>query len=842
MINEENLNKLYNALIEEKELTTKELNSCGFNSRDLSLLVENRILERVKRGYYSIQTIDDLFYFGKKLIAKKEYDKATRCFEKCYELNHDHFGVCFQLFLRSIRNKNYKKAFEYFEHFYNTDNKFYNADNNFYLYLLSMITELPEKFKDYARLLIFEDFKVNPKDKRYKNIYIQNKIRLSVLSQKFILAVKQLNETIKEKGKLSIQDIVIKILLTQAIQVQIKNKNKILELLKKQNYEGLVEFLAGIERNHNLSICDMYIMKLSKTLVDLNKSSNVPQKIVDSTDNLFEAIDGKNYELALEISTFNMHNQNINSNLENDAIHILLENINEKVKELKQGQIENHNLKEDLPKISSNEEKNVASMSTFEDIIRSLTNNDLDNSFIALRNYLGSIDKREYEFLIIDLIKISLLENDIAFTKPMVVLTYISRNDFEFNISEYIQNFYICLSQNHFDQARIYLDIISKSNNLGQECVLTDGLKQILDSTEKKVTHIKDSSVLNRVEQSVIPKTNTPVQAAFESQEKSLQDLNIDKEHNLNQINIDPEVSKSHLKVNSTNDKVDNSINYDDTNFINQKLDILYEKGIVLLKPMNDDRIKGIHEIVKNIPDVISFTISSNNFKQVVLRYRQQLPYEYRDLKKLLKDGKEAYKAKDYNLCISLYREILGVGNPNSFVYAKLGLAYMKKFDTATAIDYLTIATELSKQEDYKYKVDFTDLIASLKGVISEEDRKPQFKMTISDFKNDVEEYYGINNIDKIAEQVSLGYSVNEACQIVGVDSDQVGIVTLIFARECYLKGNYLLGDKYIKQVEKMKNKSTFIISLLDEIRRNKKFYKNRVSENHKALVLTSKC
>ena len=52
-INEENLNKLYEGIVKGNELTTKELNSYGFNSKDLADLIKQGRLERVKRGYYS---------------------------------------------------------------------------------------------------------------------------------------------------------------------------------------------------------------------------------------------------------------------------------------------------------------------------------------------------------------------------------------------------------------------------------------------------------------------------------------------------------------------------------------------------------------------------------------------------------------------------------------------------------------------------------------------------------------------------------------------------------------------------------------------------------------------
>ena len=120
MINEENLNKLYEGIINGNELTIKELNDYGFNSKDIA-----------------------------------EYDKATECFNKCYELDPTHSGTCFQLFLRSITKKDYESAFKYFEVLSDTENPYYSADSNFYLYLLSIITDIPDKHKEYARYLKF---------------------------------------------------------------------------------------------------------------------------------------------------------------------------------------------------------------------------------------------------------------------------------------------------------------------------------------------------------------------------------------------------------------------------------------------------------------------------------------------------------------------------------------------------------------------------------------------------------------------------------------------------------------------------------------------------------------
>lgn len=219
-------------------------------------------------------------------------------------------------------------------------------------------------------------------------------------------------------------------------------------------------------------------------------------------------------------------------------------------------------------------------------------------------------------------------------------------------------------------------------------------------------------------------------------------------------------------------------------------------------------------------------------------------PYidEIFDIKECLRSGNKAYKNGDYTTCIDAFKQVLSFDNPKPFVYAKLGLSYRKLRDIDTAIDYLTVATELSGLEDAKF--DFTDLIYHLKGYynrIKEEERKPYFKMEIFKFDDDMSDYYDIEKAEEVAEQISAGMSIDDACLNVGLDEEQKSIITLIFARDYYTQENYTMGDTFLKKVERTKNKSKFTNSLLEEIRKNKKFYKNRVRENQKCLLLTTK-
>lgn len=71
--------------------------------------------------------------------------------------------------------------------------------------------------------------------------------------------------------------------------------------------------------------------------------------------------------------------------------------------------------------------------------IKEILNNNIDNALRSIYNYLIMINKSEYEFLVYDLIKISILENDTSFIRLKDLLQNIN-DDFIFQEKEYIKN------------------------------------------------------------------------------------------------------------------------------------------------------------------------------------------------------------------------------------------------------------------------------------------------------------------------------------------------------------------------------------------------------------------
>ena len=798
MVNNENLDMIYNAVLNDKELTTKDLSSFGFNSKDLNTLIEQGILIRVKRGIYALSSVDKLFYYGKKLIAQKEYDKASLCFLKCFQIDPSHIATCFQLFLRYIQKKDYKEAFKYFQILYdNNEDETLNSDNNFYLYLLNMITEVPENYRQYARYLKYQDLKINENDN-----FLQNKIRLSSYRQKFFSALKQLNDLTKPKGNTP-STVLIKFLLNQAIDVQIENRNKISNLIKQEEYEKVVEFYETLSNKHNLSMIDEYTFILVKELLELTSSQNIPIKKIFSTNNLFEAIRGKNYELALNLVIENNEKMNIDN--ENNSIYLILRKIVNLCEEIKDKSL-NKEVQEEVV-VNKEEDYQV----DFVDVIKYLLNNDIDNSIETLKKYLASIEKSEFEFLIINLIKISLLEKDIAFTKPMTVLTLINSENYHFDISKYIQEFYIKLSQQKYEEARIYLDIITKGNKLHQDNIATEKLLQILEISESRLKSKKDNEKPNLDNKN---KQNISVEKALKKQEAVIEEKSIE--------------DKIYKQRNSEKE------------FLDKKYEeLLTNKGIILLKPMNDYRMKNVLQMLNSYKDVETFVIEYENKKQIVLRYRPIIDTPVNAIE-LMQLGQEAYVNKKYKQCIKNYLEVLNFfDEPHSYIYSRLGLSYMKIGNKLLAIDYLTIASVLAKKEGKNY--DYEDLILRLKEEIPQTDIKPRFIMTQEDFDySDVSDYYGIENFTEINTYIiESGLDVESACKELGLTCEEIDIIKLIYAREFYTKANYEKGDLFLKAFEQSKNKTEKTKKLFEEIRKNKRFYQNRSNISDTQLVLT---
>ena len=208
----------------------------------------------------------------------------------------------------------------------------------------------------------------------------------------------------------------------------------------------------------------------------------------------------------------------------------------------------------------------------------------------------------------------------------------------------------------------------------------------------------------------------------------------------------------------------------------------------------------------------------------------------YQELKRM---ADKAFSKHDTDSAIKLYEILLLLSKPEKHVYARLGLLYLAQNNIYKALIFLKIATGLSNNTSHK-KYDFTDLIDKITGKkkLEEKTEKPFIPMSIDDFNNDLNEYYGLENVRDVAILLEYqGMNIYMACAALNINDEDKNIITLILARDCYARGDMDLGDEFILIVEKSKNKSKQVKKLFEELRRDRLFYKNRVDENYRPLL-----
>ncbi len=257
--------------------------------------------------------------------------------------------------------------------------------------------------------------------------------------------------------------------------------------------------------------------------------------------------------------------------------------------------------------------------------------------------------------------------------------------------------------------------------------------------------------------------------------------------------------------------------------YIDSKIDKVVDNGILVLDYMDEKFMENIYKVMTKIRDIKAFEIEDDKGKRIVLKFK---PYfnQTKNFKLLKELGDKYFNEGEYEESINNYKEILELSNKNySYIYSRLAFAYLKIRKINIALDYLTVASYFRKQEN---KTDYDDLIINIKENIPACDKKPFFKLDEEFFDDFID--YGINNIDKIIDLEKNGLSVDQISEELNLTSEEETKVLILLAKKYYSEGLDFKADNYMKKVEKIKRKSKENILLYEEVKKNKKFYKNR--------------
>lgn len=631
---------MYDKFIDKDVLTTQDLLSLGFTSNDLTSLVQDGKIRRIKRGYYDLPIADGLLLYHKILFQEKDYERGKLALKRCLEIEPENVSINIRIMFNSLRDGNYEEVFKRLDILSNVDNKFYQSDLNMWLYLLSFSIEVPERYKDKLKNISYSDMTVLPDDLRFKDMDRENSLRSAVAKGNFYLAKKLVNDNKENK----INNLITKRLVYSASSQMRKRKSEIFNLLENKEYDALVEMLEEIDGYHALPYSEKGIYLLVKDLISIIDEKTIPAISYSNTNNIQEALKNHCYYKAKELTLIDdVNNGNKKSNL---LTHVLDKVIS---------QIENLELEMGVEPVFDD---------SFVKIMSCFMKKDLDGVYSELDRYLEKVNKCEYKEYVVDLIKLSLLDDNMSFEEPMLTLSELGRDVYEYDPGMCRYEFYLNLNSGNYKKAAIYLDMTSMSERISGVSVDTTRMRNLL------VDKIKDAGL-----------------------EEEIQEMGLESCSS---------VGNKSDEFCCLADVVENVIAGD---------------NVAMLEPMSDENIKQVLDLVGNINNINAMVIGQDDEKRVVLRYVNRRD-EYIPVSDILKRANVAYKVGLYEECIDLYETISSkLDEPRGYIYAKLGLSYYKTAennDFSRAIDYLTLANVQNENEG-NFDYDFTLLIDKLK-------------------------------------------------------------------------------------------------------------------------------
>lgn len=517
------LNNLCESVLEGKELTTKSLcNECGFTINDLTLLVKKEILKRVTMGHYEFNDADLIFQYRLKVSGLK----ASKCIDIAYEINKEHKEANLRLFKRNIANGYYNNACKYLEFLYFNDSE-YKKYYSLYIFLLNMIIKLPPSLKNIANSLTFIDIDIANENADLR------KVLNRIYNNKLFGAT---NDILLYMEDSMAKAIILDLLKATTKKKQIVKPNYREEFKKYVSLNDFESLASLIEAKPNKNVVDNYALKLTNIIIQVKNTLEIPNRRLSQASNVFSVIDDKDFELALNLTID--FNTSKNLPLSNNYLYLLLVKLVNMIKVIafiknddyeklleylkKNNDIENKEelivLTEAIITLKNGNDINILEHK-FSDINNNilkalldkylnfkkgkeeinqaegmtklyflLINGYINEALSYVHEYLENLNLLKYEFLIIDLIKLSLIEYDLAFTRVFYILTLLKRGVYVPDYNLYVSYFYQAIQERNLEEAKLYFDIVKRFKDMGELDISIENMRRLLANLMAETT------------------------------------------------------------------------------------------------------------------------------------------------------------------------------------------------------------------------------------------------------------------------------------------------------------------------------------------------------------------
>jgi len=437
MITKDNLKFIYEKILSEEIITSKELLNSNLNYHDINKLIEKGLLEHLERGKYGLKSREKLFNYGKYLLNEGKYKESIKILKKCLTDNSNNLEIYKYLLYLNIIIKDYEKAIKILEKI----NKIEKNTNkyNLYLYLLCNIyTCYPKKYNNKLINLKTKDLIIYDEEINSCSIYPHRNISQLVTYIKKLSTSSPLSEIDKQT---------LELLSNKFKEKETKFYNKLLNYAIEEEYQEIINLLEKREKKQNLNNNYTMILSLCRKIKSIEKTGIVPKTIKKNQLTTSHNIENNDFVMALQSYTKKLSYMDFDKS--KDILNILLIKINKMIEKNKSEEKFNLIFK-DMPRNKS-----------IEDILEQLFKNNIDAAIELIKIYLNEINQEQYLYLVINLIKIDLCKRDELFIDTATCLTELSENLCIYDISTYLHNFYQSLSTVQNGVAKLYLDIIS---------------------------------------------------------------------------------------------------------------------------------------------------------------------------------------------------------------------------------------------------------------------------------------------------------------------------------------------------------------------------------------------
>lgn len=235
-----------------------------------------------------------------------------------------------------------------------------------------------------------------------------------------------------------------------------------------------------------------------------------------------------------------------------------------------------------------------------------------------------------------------------------------------------------------------------------------------------------------------------------------------------------------------------------------------------------------ILKVFSKIRSIKCFYIDEGLNRKLVIRY---CPYNQEKISVAKIKADAAYDNHQYHAAIKEYKKMLSLKDLYSNIYAKIGLCYYHLNDISKAIEYVSVANDIIKKENFKAYT-FDSLLERLTNLSDDTEYKPRFNDLEYDFDFE-DDNFGLGDIQDITDfMVQTDLDVESACKILLIDNEKMNILRLVYAKNFYTIKEFELGDKFIKVVEQSDIKTEKVLKILKEVKLNKKVYGKKYNEN----------